>query len=303
MRTPEENFMELLQLWYFLQLAKTQHVSKTADMLYISQPSLSATIKKLESELNVPLFIRKGRSIELSKYGTAYKKYVEDVFLALENGKTVLDKMRDADNSELTLGLLSPYVWMEVFQKFHALHPEIKINRFSIETFDFTDILVDGKVDMYIGGINGIEQLDQGNIQYKTLYEDDMVLLVNKSHPLAGKKSIDLRQCCDEHFINLDQNTSLGQFISFLYKKSGFDPNVIMVCDYTLRDKMVSDNHGVSITTKRAAMQTDEKDVTYVPISYPSDKRKLGFVWRKNRIFSKSMKAFYDFAFDFYKKI
>ncbi len=295
--------MELLQLWYFLQLAKTQHVSKTAEMLYISQPSLSATMKKLENELNVPLFVRKGRSIELSKYGAEYKKYVEDVFLALENGKTVLNRMRDAEDSELSLGLLSPYIWMEVFQKFHVLHPEIKINRYSIESFDFTDNLVDGKIDMYIGGINGIEQLDQENIQYKILYEDEMVLLVNKTHPLAGLKCVDLRQCSKEHFINLDQNTSLGQFISYLYKKAGFDPNVIMVCDYTLRDKMVSESHGVSITTKNAAMHTDEKDVTFIDLTYPSDKRKLGLVWRKNRVFSRSMQEFYDFAFDFYKKI
>ena len=295
--------MELLQLRYFLQLAKTQHVSKTAEMLYISQPSLSATIKKLESELKVPLFTRKGRSIELSKFGKEYKKYVEEVFLALDNGKTALDTMRDAEDSELTLGLLSPYVWMEVFQKFHALHPDIKINRYSIETFDFTDILIDSKVDMYIGGINGIEQLDHGGIQYETLYEDDVVLLVNASHPLAGRKRVDLRRCENEAFIDLDQNTSLGQFISSLYKKSGFDPKVRMVCDYTLRDRMVSENYGISITTKRAAMQTDEKNVTFVPLCYPTDKRKLGFVWRKNRIFSRSMKAFYDFAFDFYRKI
>ena len=53
--------MELLQLKYFLLLCESQHVSKTAEKLNISQPSLSSTIKKLEKELGVPLFVRKGR--------------------------------------------------------------------------------------------------------------------------------------------------------------------------------------------------------------------------------------------------
>ena len=57
--------MDLLQLRYFLKLANIQHVSKTAELLRISQPSLSATIRKLESELGVPLFIRQGRRITL----------------------------------------------------------------------------------------------------------------------------------------------------------------------------------------------------------------------------------------------
>ena len=56
--------MELLQLKYFLMLARTEHVSKTAAALHISQPSLSSTIKKLENELGVPLFIRQGRNIK-----------------------------------------------------------------------------------------------------------------------------------------------------------------------------------------------------------------------------------------------
>ena len=79
--------MELLQLQYFLLLAKEQHVTRTAELLHISQPSLSATIKKLEAELGAPLFIRKGRNIVLSPYGEAFKQYAEEAFLLLEKCK------------------------------------------------------------------------------------------------------------------------------------------------------------------------------------------------------------------------
>ena len=92
--------MELLQLKYFLILCESQHVSKTAEKLNISQPSLSSTIKKLEKELGVPLFVRKGRNLELSPYGQVYREYAREVFLALENGRRRINLIRDEDEKK-----------------------------------------------------------------------------------------------------------------------------------------------------------------------------------------------------------
>ena len=295
--------MDLLQLQYFLRLATNEHVSKTAEQLHISQPSLSATIKKLETELGVPLFIRKGRNIALSPYGQAYKAYVEEAFLALNNGRQAIDRLRNADDCTLNLGLLSPYVWTEVFQDFAHLHPEVRINRYSVEGYRYVDQILAGKIDLYLGGINRVDALDDSKVQYTTLYEDDMVLLVHKSHPLAGASGVDLRNCREEHFINLDASTNLQQFISALFTLARYIPSVVMVCDYTLRDQMVAENHGVSITTKLAAQKTEARDVTYVPITWPAEKRRLGLVWRRGRVFSQSMQKFHDVACEFYRDI
>ena len=295
--------MDLLQLQYFLRLATNEHVSKTAEQLHISQPSLSATIKKLETELGVPLFIRKGRNIVLSPYGQAYKAYVEEAFLALDNGRQAIDRLRNADDCTLNLGLLSPYVWTEVFQDFAHLHPEVRINRYSVEGYRYVDQILAGKIDLYLGGINRVDALDDSKVQYTTLYEDDMVLLVHKSHPLAGASGVDLRNCREEHFINLDASTNLQQFISALFTQARYTPSVVMVCDYTLRDQMVAENHGVSITTKLAAQKTEARDVTYVPITWPAEKRRLGLVWRRGRVFSQSMQKFHDVACEFYRDL
>ena len=146
--------MELLQLQYFLLLANQQHVTRTADILHISQPSLSLTIKKLEAELGVPLFTRKGRNIALSPYGEAFKQYVEDAFFSLENGKRVLSRMQNTDSSTLNLGLLSPYVWNELLILFNDLYPNLSINRRSIEDHRFWDSILSGDIDFYLGGLN-----------------------------------------------------------------------------------------------------------------------------------------------------
>ncbi len=293
--------MDLLQLQYFLLLANQQHVTKTADLLHISQPSLSATIKKLENELGAPLFTRKGRNIELSPYGRAYKQYVEEAFLALDNGKRVIDELRGKEERKLSLGILSPYVWEDLFRVFRSEHPEVKLNRYSVEGIHFSDDLMDGKFDFYLGGLNHLEDLDLNKFQYTILYEDQMVLLVRNDHPLASESEIDLRRCKNERFINQETGSNLQHFISSLYKMAGFTPNVIMSCDYTLRDRMVAEGHGISITTKLAAQMSDVQGVTYIPIAIPAETRKLGLVWRKGKVFSGSMQRFYDVACRFYK--
>ncbi len=295
--------MELLQLQYFLLLAKEQHVTRTAELLHISQPSLSATIKKLEEELGAPLFVRKGRNIVLSPYGEAFKTYVEDAFLSLENGKQVIARMKNAEDSILNLGLLSPYVWNELLLHFSDLYPEITINRRSIEDQRFWDGIVDGEIDFYLGGLNLIENLDTTRLQYSVLYEDSMVLLVPKGHLLAGKQNIDLRECSEEAFINLSEDTNLQQFINQMFQQAGFPPKVVMTCDYTLRDQMVADGHGVSITTRLGAQKSGIDGTVAIPIAFPAEQRKLGLVWRKNKVFSTPMEKFYDVANRFYSDI
>ena len=292
--------MELLQLQYFLLLANQQHVTRTAELLHISQPALSLTIKKLEAELGVPLFIRRGRSIVLSPYGEAFKQHVEDAFFSLENGKRALARMQKAGNSTLNLGLLSPYVWNELLMLFNDLHPDLNINRRSIEDHRFWDSILSGDIDFYLGGLNQLEEMDTSRLDYATLYEDNMVLLVHKDHPFASRESIDLRECRDESFINLAAETNLQQFINRMFHRAGFVPKVVMTCDYTLRDQMAADGHGVSITTELAALKSDVKGVVHIPLSFPGEKRKLGLVWRKNKVFSDPMEKFYDVALRFY---
>lgn len=295
--------MELLQLQYFLQLANLQHVTKTARQLHVSQPSLSATIKKLEAELGAPLFIRKGRNIVLSPYGEAFKQYAEEAFLSLENGRQAVARLRREDDCVLNLGLLSPYVWNDLLLEFGSVHPDVKINRRSIEDQRFSDSILSGDIDFYLGGLNQMELPDNGHLQHIALYEDDMVLLVHKNHPLAKRTGIDLRECHNEPFINLSQETNLQQFIDCMFQQAGFTPRVVMTCDYTLRDQMVADGHGVSVTTQLGAQKSGVAGVVAIPITFPSEKRKLGLVWRKKRVFSSSMEKFYDVANCFYSAV
>ncbi len=290
--------MELLQLRYFLELAKTEHMTLTAANLHISQPALSSTIKKLEEELGVPLFERKGRNIRLSRYGQAYREYVQEAFFSLETGGKALARMRNATDNTFRLGILSPYVWSDLFEAFHREYPEVIINRYSMEGSEYINALLSGRIDLYIGGINNAYHK---KLTYETLYTDAMVLLVSNENPLSRYREVDLRTCENENFLNLDRDTNLQQFISTFYQAAGFTPRVVMEVDYTLRDEMVDHNYGVSITTERSARKTPAENVTYLPITYPPFRRRLGLVWSSAALFTPAMEKFRQFALEYYQ--
>lgn len=66
--------MELTQLRYFMEVAESQHMTRSAEKLHVAQPALSRTIKRLEEELSVPLFAARGRNIVLTEYGRYLKE-------------------------------------------------------------------------------------------------------------------------------------------------------------------------------------------------------------------------------------
>ena len=181
--------MDLLQLKYFCRLAELQHVTRTAQELNISQPSLSITVRKLEKELGAPLFLREGRNISLSPYGKAFLEYVEPAMMALENGRSAVMDMWNKDDLSLTIGILDPYSWRDIIHGFTASYPNVSLNVLSIDYAQYIDSLLDGRLDLYVGGVNGLQSSKSDKIAVRVLNEYDMAIVMSKSHPLAGGRA------------------------------------------------------------------------------------------------------------------
>lgn len=140
------------------------------------------------------------------------------------------------------------------------------------------------------------------NVVSMTVARQEISVAIIKLHGFKilsftlSKITVALSECPAEPFINLGKSTNLQQFISTIYEAAGFVPDSIMECDYTLRDQMVIENYGVSITTRTSAESLDSDQVTVLAITRPKKERILGLVWRKNLVFTPAMKKFHDFA-------
>lgn len=99
--------MELQQLRYFLEVARTQHISKSAEKLHIAQPALSQSIHRLEKELGVKLFEPKGRNIVLTQYGTYLKGEIEPMIKTLDTIPDKLKAMYDENYMTININVLA----------------------------------------------------------------------------------------------------------------------------------------------------------------------------------------------------
>ena len=117
--------MELLQLKYFKTVARTEHITKAAQELHISQPALSVTIARLEEEVGVPLFDRIGRQIRLNAFGKTFLKQVDTALEALETGKRQVTDMAGLERGSVLVATTTLNRVSELLAPFLALYPHI----------------------------------------------------------------------------------------------------------------------------------------------------------------------------------
>lgn len=141
--------------WYriFYHVAKTKNLTKAAQQLYITQPTVSYAIKQMEKALGVKLFNRQSKGVELTREGEELFIYVEQSMSMLEAGEKKINELKQLNSGELRIGasdtiikqLMLPY-----FDRFHALYPKIRLRVAHGRTTEIIQFLKEGKVDIGI---------------------------------------------------------------------------------------------------------------------------------------------------------
>ncbi len=143
--------MEMYKVFY--HVAEKGSFTAAAKTLFVSQPAVTKSVKGLEEDLGVKLFIRKGQGIELTDEGHALYSYVQTAFLQLEQGERIVRQMKDKDTGMIRIGIsntLCKYYFIPHLEKFHDAYPNLKIeivNRTSPETLE---LLENGAIDCAI---------------------------------------------------------------------------------------------------------------------------------------------------------
>ena len=188
--------MNLFHLRYFETLARTEHYSKAAEILSITQPSLSYAISTLESELGIQLFEKRGRNIVLTKYGKAFYSNVKEILANLDNAVRDIKLVANGEG-EINIGFLrtlgTDYVPTTV-KNFLDLHPDKNIwFNFSCEhglSVDLVRSLVDREYDMvFCSKLNNSPM-----VEFIPIATQELVVIVPKDHPLAAKDSVSFKR-------------------------------------------------------------------------------------------------------------
>ncbi|NQX67891.1 LysR family transcriptional regulator [Paenibacillus alba] len=138
--------------WYriFLHAARTGNLTKAAQELYITQPSVSYAIKQMEQALSLKLFHRLSKGVELTEEGKALLAYVEQSFALLDAGERKMSQLKDLTGGELRIGAsdsLFKHFLFPYLDKYHKQYPEVRIRLSHGKTSEITQRVKEGTVD------------------------------------------------------------------------------------------------------------------------------------------------------------
>jgi LysR family hydrogen peroxide-inducible transcriptional activator len=195
--------MTLSELKYIIALSKTRHFRKASEMCFISQPTLSVAVKKLEEELEVTIFERKKQDLIVTPIGKKIITIAEEILEKTDLIKTLAKESNGEIISELRIGVIytiAPYLLPKLVPIFREIAPNIPL----VIEENFTHVLADklqsGELDIVILSL----PFSEPNIETQAIYEEPFKLLIPNQHPLAqGDDVLDLAQIEDETFLLL----------------------------------------------------------------------------------------------------
>ena len=215
--------MELLQLQYFQAVARTGNITQAAKDLYISQPCLSRSISRLEQSLGVALFDRKGRNIVLNQYGKAFLKRVNASLKELSDGQQELYDMSEQFSETVSVGAVTLRFLPRLFNQFLHQNGHVKFRLINAKPQEEIERdLQDGAIDVAFT----FAPISAEDITCTLLTEEEILLAVPETHPLAKKGAVDLAHIADEPYINLIDDHDFSDLSKSLCKQAGFTPKI-----------------------------------------------------------------------------
>lgn len=239
--------MELLQLEYFRAVARLEHMSRAAEELHTSQSSISKTIQRLEKDLGVQLFDRKGRSILLNKSGEAFLKRVNRIFFELNEAQKELKELAGQDSETITLGVTNSRILPKLLGSFLTDYKYVRIKQFIGSYVAMKEILETGEADFCIcpAPIRG------DRIEWKSLYREEIFLIVPNDHPLSKRETVRVTELKKESFISFRKGHGFREVTDEFCMKAGFDPDIAFESDEQfIVNQLVNEGLGIAFFPK-----------------------------------------------------
>ena len=281
--------MELLQLRYFLEVARTQHITKSAEKLHIAQPSLSQAIKRLENELGVPLFAARGRNIVLTEYGKFFLDRLEPLMQRLDALPQQLREMADPDTATICLHVTAAsLVVSEAIVDFRRLHPHVNFRFLLGEDAS--------RFDVSISAERASRQQAMPSEDLFTCNEKICIAVPNAERH-AGIGSLRLADLKDADFISLDSRKQFRQICDQFCAEAGFSPRIAFESDSPDAVRgMIAAHMGVGFWP--AFSWGRPGDMQLIDISEPVCRRSIVLRKQKNRLDSQATEEFFAFLCD-----
>ena len=225
----------LQQLRIFKAIASEKSFTQAAEILFVSQPSLSRQVKTLENHLGILLLNRTTNQILLTEAGIVFLQYSERILALCEESCRALNNLKDGERGNLKIGAsqtIGSYLIPRVLTLFIQNYPQINVNIAIDSTDSIAKKVTDQIVDIAIVG-GSIPATLKKNLQVENFIEDEIVLIISKSHSFVRKKKkkVSKEDLYRLKFITLNANSTNYNFINNILIQNNIQTkqfNVIM---------------------------------------------------------------------------
>ncbi len=259
--------MELRHLRYFVAVAEEKSFNKAATRLYISQPPLSRQIKQLEDEVGVMLIDRENRPLKLTEAGEFFYDHAIQILKKSDDLRAMTIRKGNFDNT-LSIGFVSSILYgllPKVIAHFREAYPNIEIKLYELNSWQQTQGLIDGKIDVGFGRL----LFEDASIRRMVLREESLVVAVPIGHPLAkeGRTSLRLIDLINENLL-LYPTAPRPSFIDYVLELFGarkLKANYFTeVRELHVALGLVAAGEGLTIVPKTLEHLRNQ-EVTYIP--------------------------------------
>jgi DNA-binding transcriptional LysR family regulator len=292
--------MDLLQLHYFRTVARLEHVTRAAEELRVAQPALSKTITRLEAELGVPLFERRGRRVALNACGRAFLRHVERVFMAMEDGRQELADLAGLTRGLVTVAATTLRLLPDLLSAFRDRHPGVNFRLSQASTAEMQAGLISGEIDLCLASAPIVGPA----IRSAVLFTEEILLAVPPQHRLAGRERIPLVEAAAEPFISAKRGYWSRDLTDDACRQVGFLPDIICEGDEpgALRS-LVAAGLGVAFLPMSAQRASAGPEVAWLHITEPVCQRTVSLVWQEERYMSAAVRRFRQFTVEYFAAV
>lgn len=283
----------LQQLRGFCYAVKTGSVSKAADRLYLSQPSVSLQIQALEEELKTTLFERRGPKISITPEGQKLYELAAPMIEAIDTLPDQFDALRDrVEGGELDIAAGEStilYILPEFVKKFSDTYPDVALKLHNVTGRDGLAMLRADEVDFAVGSF--IEIPD--DIDYRPTFTYDPMLITPRNHPLSNRRRVSIEEVAQYALILPPRHLTTWRVVDLAFQQHNLTYSVALEAGgWEVIKRYVEIGMGISIVT--SICLTGKENLAAIPLSKYFPQRSYGVVLRRGKLLSPQAQRFLE---------
>ncbi len=291
--------MDIHVLELFCRIVESGSFSKAANAAYLTQPTVSGHIKKLEGEVGVRLLDRLGHRATPTKAGDLLYRYAKRILALRQEALQALDELKGGLKGELILGASSipgGYLLPPLIGRFRAQYPDISVVLKVSDSKEIIEAVIDGAYE--VGAVGA--QFDDGRLEYQKFAEDEMVLVVPPTHPWASRRSVRVKELPSQPFLIRERGSGTRKIMEQALEQhnlsmSAFRVTGEMGSNEAIRQS-VKTGGGIAIISRLAvASDIKHRELNAIPVAGLKLTREFYLITHRHRSRSPICNAFLTF--------